>query len=86
MLEHDIDDSDYGNKAGKVFIHEYAIIGGWSTILQGVTVGEGAVVAGSPVATKDVSSYPLVGGMPVHYIRDRKRKIRYKRSSRRYFH
>lgn len=85
-LEHDIDDPDYGTKAGKVSIHDYAVIGGRSTILPGVSVGEGAVVAVGAVVTKDVAPYAFVGGVPAHFIRQRKRNLRYKISYRRYFH
>lgn len=46
-------------------------IGGNSTILQGVTVGEGAIVAAGSVVTKDVASYTIVGGVPAKFIKDR---------------
>jgi putative colanic acid biosynthesis acetyltransferase WcaF len=85
-LEHDIDDPDYGNKAGKVSIQDYAVIGGRSTILPGVTVGEGAVVGVGAVVTKDVVPYALVGGVPARFIRERNRNLRYEISYRRYFH
>ncbi len=63
-LEHDLDDPDYGAKGGKVSIHDYVIIGGRSTILPGITVGEGAVVAVGAVVTKDVPAHTTVVGNP----------------------
>lgn len=46
-------------------------IGANATILKGVTVGEGAVVAAGAVVTKNVAPYTLVGGVPAKYIGDR---------------
>ena len=46
-------------------------IGANATILKGVTIGEGAVVAASAVVTKDVAPYTIVGGVPAKYIGDR---------------
>jgi putative colanic acid biosynthesis acetyltransferase WcaF len=85
-LEHDIDDPTYATKGSKVVIQDYAIIGGRSTILPGVTIGEGAVVATGAVVTKDVQPYTMVGGVPARFIRDRKRGLSYQISYRRYFH
>ena len=39
-------------------------IGGHSTILPGVTIGDGAVVAAGSIVTKDVPSHSLVAGNP----------------------
>jgi galactoside O-acetyltransferase len=39
------------------------------TVLKGVTIGEGAVVAACAVVTKDVPPYSLVGGNPAQIIR-----------------
>lgn len=39
-------------------------IGGHSTILSGVTIGDGAIVAAGSVVTKDVSFRTLVAGNP----------------------
>lgn len=40
-----------------------------ATILPGVTIGRGAVVAAGAVVTQDVAPYTLVGGVPAKVIR-----------------
>jgi acetyltransferase-like isoleucine patch superfamily enzyme len=44
-------------------------IGANATILPGVTVGEGAIVAAGAVVTKDVASLTVVGGVPAKVIK-----------------
>ena len=44
-------------------------IGGHSTILPGVTIGDGAVIAAGSVVTKDVAPRTLVGGIPAKLIK-----------------
>lgn len=45
---------------------------GWSAVLQsGVTVGDGAVVAGRAVVTKDVPPYAVVAGNPARVVKHR---------------
>lgn len=46
-------------------------IGANSTILKGVTIGIGAVVAAGAVVTKDVPPYSIVGGIPAQVISQR---------------
>lgn len=46
-------------------------IGSNAVILQGVNVGNGAVVAAGAVVTKDVSPYAVVGGVPAKKIKQR---------------
>ena len=48
-----------------------AWVAGWSIILPGVTVGEGAVVAAGTVVTKDVEPWIVVGGNPAKCIKKR---------------
>ena len=46
-------------------------IGANSTILKGVTIGEGAVVAAGSVVNKSVPPYSIVGGVPAKVIKMR---------------
>ena len=47
-----------------IIIGANAWVAGWSIILPGVNVGEGAVVGAGSVVTKDVEPYTLVAGVP----------------------
>jgi hypothetical protein len=46
-------------------------IGGRSIIMRGVTVGDGAVIAGGSIVTRNVKPYEIVGGAPAKRIRPR---------------
>lgn len=56
----------------KVVIGEYAKIYTAATILPGVTVGKGAVVATGSIVTKSVDDFTLVAGIPAKPIRERR--------------
>lgn len=46
-------------------------IGAGSIVLDGLTIGDGAVIAAGAVVTKDVPPYAIVGGVPARLIRYR---------------
>ena len=54
---------------GPIFIEDNVWIGEKATILAGVTVGRGAIVAANSVVTKDVPSGSVVAGVPAKVIR-----------------
>lgn len=56
---------------GNIVIGDDVWIGVRSTILSGVTVGQGAVIAAGSVVTKDVPPYAVVGGVPAKIIKYR---------------
>ena len=76
--EHDIDDPNFKEVGGPVVIEDYTYIGTRVTIMPGVRIGYGAVVASGAVVTKDVPPYMLVGGVPAKVIRERSHDLRYK--------
>lgn len=76
-MQHDIDDPDFKEVEGDVVIDDYAVIGTRVTILPGVHIGKGAVVASGAVVTHDVEPYSLVGGVPAKHIRYRFKDLRY---------
>ena len=51
-----------------ITIEDNVCIGGFSKIMPGVVIGEGAIVAGGSVVTKDVPKGAIVGGNPAKVI------------------
>lgn len=51
-----------------------AWVAGWSIILPGVTIGEGAVVGAGSVVTRDVAPWSVVAGNPAQFIKKRELK------------
>lgn len=60
-----------GHDAAPVVIEDDVWIGANCSILPGVTVGEGAVVAAGAVVTKSVAPFTIVGGVPARVLRER---------------
>jgi acetyltransferase-like isoleucine patch superfamily enzyme len=75
--EHDANSCDFAESRAPVTIGDYAWISTRSTILPGVTLGEGAIVAAGAVVTKDVPAYAIVGGVPAKVIGERNRNLEY---------
>lgn len=56
---------------GDIIVDDDVWIGYGATILSGVHIGQGAVVAAGAVVTKDVPPYAIVGGVPAKLIKYR---------------
>ena len=56
---------------GDIVIDDDVWIGYGATIMSGVHIGQGAVVAAGAVVTKDVPPYAIVGGVPAKIIKYR---------------
>lgn len=56
---------------GDIIIDNDVWIGYGSTIMSGVHIGQGAVIAAGSVVTKDVAPYDIVGGVPAQIIKKR---------------
>lgn len=85
-LQHDYNDPDYKAVGGDVNIKDYAWLASRCTILPGVTIGKGAVVATGAVVTKDVPDYTIVGGIPARKIGTRSQNLKYQLGKQRWFH
>lgn len=75
--EHDMQDPLFGEKGGPIVLEKYVSIGSRATVLPGVKIGTGAVVAAGAVVTKNVAPYTIVGGVPARQIGTRTKKLTY---------
>ncbi|MGY1796347.1 acyltransferase [Geodermatophilus sp. SYSU D00525] len=58
-----------GSGPGPIVIGDHVWIASRAMIMPGVTIGDGAVVAGGALVTRDVPPRTLVGGVPAKVIR-----------------
>ena len=58
------------SESSPVVIGDAVWIGGNSTILKGVTIGDGAIVARGSVVTKNVEPFTLVAGNPARKVKE----------------
>jgi serine acetyltransferase len=56
---------------GDIIIGNDVWIGAKSTIMSGVKIGDGAIVAAGALVTKDVEPYSMVGGNPAKHLKYR---------------
>lgn len=69
-INHDFDPSHRGNNLpAPIRIGNHVWIGANATVLPGVTIGDGAVVAAGAVVTKDVPELAVVGGVPARTLK-----------------
>lgn len=68
--EHAMEGKSYPNK-GDTIIGNDVWIGYNATIMVGVKIGDGAIIATNSTVTKDVEPYTIVGGNPANEIKKR---------------
>ncbi|GHB83321.1 acyltransferase [Persicitalea jodogahamensis] len=77
-LSHDPHDDNYGTLGGDVIIEDYVWVASRATILPGVTLARGCIVASGSVVTKSVPPMTIVAGVPAQKIGLRRSNLRYK--------
>ena len=60
-----------GSESKGIVVHDDVWVGANSTIVDGVIIGKGSVVAAGAVVTKDVAPFSVVGGVPAKMIKTR---------------
>lgn len=84
--QHDYNNPNYSAMSSPVVIEDYVWLASRVTVLPGVTIGKGAIVASGAVVTKDVPPFAIVGGVPAKIIGSReKTAIGYKQCCRAWF-
>jgi acetyltransferase-like isoleucine patch superfamily enzyme len=53
-----------------VIIEDNVLVGANAVVIEGVHVGEGAVVAAGAIVTKDVPAHTVVAGVPARVIKE----------------
>jgi len=66
---HDVAKREATSGKEAIIIGDNVWIATRATILKGVSIGEGAVIAAGAVVTKDVPAFTLVGGVPAKFIK-----------------
>lgn len=75
--DHSMNSPIFESRHRQVIIEDYVWIGTRATILPGVRIGKGAVVAAGAVVTKDVDEFTMVGGVPARVIGKRQKNLIY---------
>ena len=69
IVDHDHNMIHGGFSTAPVIIEDHVWIGANVTILKGVNIGKGAIVAAGSVVNKDVQPHTLVAGVPARLIK-----------------
>lgn len=77
---HDVQDRNFFGYAEPIKIEDYVWLCSRCTVLSGVTIGKGAVVAAGAVVTKSVEPYAIVAGVPARRIGERTSDLCYELS------
>lgn len=68
---HDVSRADFKETGGDITIGNGCWIGAGAMVLQGVRVGDGAVIAAGSIVTRDVPANTVVAGVPAKVIQQR---------------
>lgn len=68
---HDYTQLNLPDTAASIVVGDHVWIGARSVILQGVTIGEGAVIAAGSVVTRDIPPYTVAAGVPAKVKKER---------------
>ena len=60
-----------GHIAGEIIVEDDVWLAANVTVVGGVRIGQGAVIAAGAVVTRDVEPYTIVGGVPAQFIKKR---------------
>jgi maltose O-acetyltransferase len=85
-LEHDPHDDYYSIRYADVIIEDYVWIASRVTILPGITIGRGSVIATGAVVTKNIPPMSIAGGVPAEVIGVRKSALKYNITFRPYLY
>ena len=83
---HDIENPEFTADFKPIIVGHHCWIGTGAIVLQGVTIGDGAVVAAGAVVTKDIPPYEVWGGIPAKFIKKRTSQLFYHIGSTPLFH
>lgn len=83
---HDINDPNFTADFLPIHIGHHVWIGTGATVLQGVKIGDGAVIAAGAVVTRDVPPYEVWGGVPAKRISTRSKDLEYQNGGAPLFH
>ena len=75
--EHDVQSPDFAMTTAPVVVGDRVWLCHRSSVLPGVAVGEGVVVASGAVVTRDIPEFTIAGGVPAKVIRKRNPNLTY---------
>lgn len=84
-LDHDPNSPDHAARARPVIVGDYAWLSSGATILPGVTLGKGCVVAAGAVVTRDIAPWTIVAGIPARPVGERRQDLVPRRPYRPWF-
>lgn len=83
---HNVDDPEFKASFKPIEIGHHCWIGTGAIILQGITIGDGVIVAAGAVVTKDIPAFEIWGGVPARFVRKRSINVKYNVDSAPFLH